>query len=302
MTRSGRQADRAMLEQPDSSTGDLEQQQAPNLQPVPAESLAADASGTGGTAKSQRRPTWSELSDKQTNVPLDESLTRAAAQPPKADNGVITFTSANRPAKSGLSRFLGGAQPKRDEAVQQSACSIDPNDRRLIDFKLPDLSGKMVSLHDIDADVILLDFWGSWCKPCRKSIPHLIELQSKMAGKRVQVIGIACEKAASAADRQASAAKAVSATGYHLSRAALEPRRIVPTARGATDPVLPDNGAFEPRRPPACARARSHRHHPAKDGPRDCDRTGRAAKKRSRLSVAPVLPSKLKTMGDLRQP
>ena len=71
----------------------------------------------------------------------------------------------------------------------------------------------MVSLHDIDADVILLDFWGSWCQPCRKSIPHLIELQSKLAGKRVQVIGIACEKAAKAADRQASAAKAVQELG-----------------------------------------------------------------------------------------
>ena len=73
----------------------------------------------------------------------------------------------------------------------------------------------MVSLHDIDADVILLDFWGSWCQPCRKSIPHLIELQSKLAGKRVQVIGIACEKAANAADRQASAAKAVEELGIN---------------------------------------------------------------------------------------
>jgi thiol-disulfide isomerase/thioredoxin len=148
-------------------------------------------------------------------VPLDESLTRAATPPPRADKGVVTLTAMSRPSKSGLSRFLSSPQPKFDEAVKQSACSIDPNARRLIDFNLPDLSGRMVSLHDIDADVILLDFWGSWCQPCRKSIPHLVELQSKLAGKRVQVIGVACEKAANAADRQSSAAKAVQQLGIN---------------------------------------------------------------------------------------
>ena len=73
----------------------------------------------------------------------------------------------------------------------------------------------MISLHDVDADVILLDFWGSWCQPCRKSIPHLIELQQKYAGKQLQVIGIACEKAAAAKDRQASAVKAVRELGIN---------------------------------------------------------------------------------------
>ena len=184
--------------------------------------------------KPPRRPTWRELAIKQADVPLDESLARAsggcAAQ---STSGVVTLTSANRPPKSGLSRFLGGPQPQLDDAVKQSACSIDPNDRRLIDFKLPDLSGKLVSLHDIDADLILLDFWGSWCQPCRKSIPHLIELQQKLAGKRVQVIGIACEKAAAAADRQASAAKAVERARNHLSRAAFRPRRILSAPAGA---------------------------------------------------------------------
>ena len=95
----------------------------------------------------------------------------------------------------------------------RAACTFDPTDRRLIDFKLPDLTGKLVSLHDLDADVILLDFWGSWCEPCRTSIPHLIELQNKFPLKRVRVIGIACEKAAAPRDRLASAAKATGELG-----------------------------------------------------------------------------------------
>ena len=66
----------------------------------------------------------------------------------------------------------------------------------------------MVSMHDIDADLILLDFWGSWCAPCRTSIPHLAELQATLGPKRLQVVGIACEKGSSLQDRRASAGKA----------------------------------------------------------------------------------------------
>ena len=219
-------ATRANLNPDDAKAGDLADRQAvtPTLpspmdgegvaeqtrQPIPAQLLLADPGGPTGSAQTSRRPTWRELSIKQTDVPLDESLTRASGDAARGgDQGAITLTSKSPQAKSGLARLLTGSQPLLDEAVKQSSCKIDTNDRRLIDFKLPDLAGKMVSLHDIDADLILLDFWGSWCQPCRKSIPHLLELQTKLAGKRVQVVGIACEKAAAARDRQASAAKAV---------------------------------------------------------------------------------------------
>jgi thiol-disulfide isomerase/thioredoxin len=51
----------------------------------------------------------------------------------------------------------------------------------------------MVAFHDLDADLILLDFWGTWCAPCIKSIPHLVDIQKTLGGKKMQVIGIACE-------------------------------------------------------------------------------------------------------------
>ena len=53
----------------------------------------------------------------------------------------------------------------------------------------------MVALYDVNADLILLDFWGSWCKQCKESVPHLAELQAKFGGKRLQVVGIASERA-----------------------------------------------------------------------------------------------------------
>jgi len=97
----------------------------------------------------------------------------------------------------------------------QSICNLDPNDRRIVDFQLPGLDGTMVSFHDLDADLILLDFWGSWCRECQKSISHLQELQSRLGGKRLQVVGIACEKGSSVAERRASAAGAVQRLGIN---------------------------------------------------------------------------------------
>ncbi len=130
-----------------------------------------------------------------------------------AEKGVITLTSTSRGTRAAIPRLLASPRPVLEEAVKQSVCRIDPTERRLVDFKLPDLNGKLVSLHDFDADLILLDFWGSWCPPCRKSVPHLLDLQSKLAGKRFQVVGIACEKAAAPADRRAAALKAMHELG-----------------------------------------------------------------------------------------
>ncbi len=179
----------------------------------PASDDAPSSANDSGEAP--RRPTWRELSLNQGRVPVDESIQRASGSGPADGRGVVTLTSAKSPAKPSLARYLIGAQSAALDATSQSICRFDPTERRLIDFKLPDLTGKMVSFHDIDADVILLDFWGSWCAPCRKSIAHLIELQEKAAGKRFQVVGIACEKAPAFKDRQASAAKAIEEQGIN---------------------------------------------------------------------------------------
>lgn len=46
-------------------------------------------------------------------------------------------------------------------------------------FKLPDLSGRQVSLEQLKGKVVLLDFWATWCGPCRMSMPLLDNLQKE---------------------------------------------------------------------------------------------------------------------------
>jgi len=59
------------------------------------------------------------------------------------------------------------------------------------DFTAADTSGKAVALSDYKDKYVLLDFWASWCPPCRKSNPHLVDLYKKYKGKGLNIIGIA---------------------------------------------------------------------------------------------------------------
>ena len=56
-------------------------------------------------------------------------------------------------------------------------------------LKLTDLEGKSLSLSEARGKIVLLNFWATWCAPCRAEIPDLIKLQKKYEGK-LQIIGL----------------------------------------------------------------------------------------------------------------
>ena len=52
-------------------------------------------------------------------------------------------------------------------------------------------TGKPVRLADFRGKVVVLDFWGYWCGPCTGSMPHLVALHRKFAGRPVAVVALA---------------------------------------------------------------------------------------------------------------
>jgi thiol-disulfide isomerase/thioredoxin len=60
-------------------------------------------------------------------------------------------------------------------------------------FNLRDLDDKPIALGDFKGKVTIVDFWGTWCAPCRKEIPHLIELYNTYKDKGLQIVGLCYE-------------------------------------------------------------------------------------------------------------
>lgn len=61
------------------------------------------------------------------------------------------------------------------------------------DFSLPTTDGKILKLSSLKGKVVIIDFWATWCPPCRKSIPDLIELKKKYGSKGFEIVGISLD-------------------------------------------------------------------------------------------------------------
>ncbi len=59
-----------------------------------------------------------------------------------------------------------------------------------IDFKLKTLDGKMVSLSSFKGKVVFLNFWATWCPPCRAEIPSMIKLYNKFKDRGLEILGV----------------------------------------------------------------------------------------------------------------
>jgi cytochrome c biogenesis protein CcmG/thiol:disulfide interchange protein DsbE len=86
-----------------------------------------------------------------------------------------------------LAVLLALHSQRRSNTPQIRARRIAP------DFTLPQLDGHPLSLSSYRGKVVLLDFWATWCTPCREETPHFVELQQKYGERGLQIVAVSMD-------------------------------------------------------------------------------------------------------------
>ncbi len=87
----------------------------------------------------------------------------------------------------GMAILLYYATVSRRGWREQAALSPAP------EFSLPDLTGRKVSLSSFKGQVVLLDFWATWCDPCLEELPELKSLHEKYKEKGFELVGVSLD-------------------------------------------------------------------------------------------------------------
>jgi len=81
-------------------------------------------------------------------------------------------------------------------AKQKSQAVDEPQwlNKQAPELSLPDANGKTVTLSSFKGKYVLVDFWASWCLPCRKENPNVVQAYNKYKNKNFTIMGVSLDK------------------------------------------------------------------------------------------------------------
>ncbi|MCB1935794.1 MAG: TlpA family protein disulfide reductase [Nitrosomonas sp.] len=107
-------------------------------------------------------------------------------------NQIILFSAAAIVALSAgawfRAHFMDGPQPPLPEEVSKQGA------KAILSANLPDIDGQLQTVSQWQGNVLVVNFWATWCTPCREEIPEFIDMQNKFAEQGLIFIGIAIDR------------------------------------------------------------------------------------------------------------
>ena len=86
-------------------------------------------------------------------------------------------------AAAAAAYFLAAPAPMSKDSLDKAAA-----------LSAPTVEGKIVALSDFAGKVVLVDFWATWCDPCREEIPGLLKLQSRLKDRGFTILGVSMDE------------------------------------------------------------------------------------------------------------
>ena len=97
-------------------------------------------------------------------------------------------------AATGIFLFARPKSQDMNQTAEATQASASSDQKPAPDFSLQDINGKTVKLSDFKGKTIVLNFWATWCGPCKHEIPDFIDLQGQYGKDGVQFIGVAIDQ------------------------------------------------------------------------------------------------------------
>jgi thiol-disulfide isomerase/thioredoxin len=87
-----------------------------------------------------------------------------------------------------------------DTVMDEARRELSANPLFPFDFTVTDLAGNEIKLSDLQGKVVIVDFWGTWCPPCRAEIPSFVKLQEQYGSQGLQIVGLTYEDPSNSAE------------------------------------------------------------------------------------------------------